>query len=288
MHFPDRPFLFSKICRNAMITGCFLAMLSPPNDAFAAARPLESVPQAPLSYVDVADLVTGAPYVIKARVQKVQKVNIAPPPGGSAPRNYLLLTAQVETLIRGEGGISPTISFLTSDTGSKTFPKKKQAVLLFARAGTRAGEVQLVSRNALQPWDAQLESRTRGIAAELLKNDSPPAITGIGDAFHIAGTIKDEGETQIFLKTSTGAPVSISIVHRPGQPAHWGVSLGEIVDEAAVPPSRDSLLWYRLACGLAPQLPPESTRTLPVLDAEAARRDYALVIESLGRCDRTL
>jgi len=288
MHFPQPPFLFSKICRNAMITGCFFAIALPLGGLSTTSNAAESVPPAPISYVDVADLVTGAPYVIKARVLKAQKVNAAPVPGGATPRNYLLLTVQVEALIRGEGGIAPVISFLTADTGNKAFPRKKQAVLLFARPGARAGEVQLVSRNALQPWSQELESHTRAVTAEVLKNDSPPAITGIGDAFHIAGTIQGEGETQIFLKTATGAPVSLSIVRRPGQPTHWGVSLGEIVDEAAVPPSRESLLWYRLACGLAPQLPAESTRTLPVPDAEAARRDYALVIESLGRCDRTL
>ncbi|MGE4431927.1 MAG: hypothetical protein AB7E05_14420 [Sphingobium sp.] len=231
---------------------------------------------------------TGAPLVIKGTVTKVKKVNGAPAAAGSPARNYLLVNVQVEALIRGEGGVAPVINFLMLDTGSKDFPKKKQPVLLFAQPTGTPGSVQLVSRSAIRPWTAGTEATIRAITAEVLKNDSPPAIRGIGDAFHIAGTIAGEGETQIFLKTATGAPVSLSIVRRPGQPPQWGVSLGEIVDEAAVPPARDTLLWYRLACGLPASLPPESTRTLPLIDAEAARRDYGFVMESLGRCDRTL
>ena len=288
MHFPRPPIQSAILPIKALITAGFLTIIIPLDVPIALARQAESSAMSALSYADIADLVTGAPYVIKGRIAKLQKVNIAAPAGGSAARPYLLATMQVEALIRGEGGIPPVISFLTPDTGRKDFPRKKQPVLLFARPGANPGQVQLVSRHALQPWTADAETRTRAITAELARNDSAPAITGVGDAFHIAGTIAGEGETQIFLKTATGSPVSLSIVRRPGQPAHWGVSLGEIVDETAVPPARDTLLWYRLACGLPPALPPESLRALPLRDAEAANRDYALVIESLGRCDRTL
>jgi len=288
MNFPPSPAPASPRLFNILITGIFLSASIGIGSTAAAQRQVESSAPASLAYADVADLVTAAPYIAKGRIAKLQKVSTPPTGGGAAPRNYLLMTVQVEALIRGEGGIAPLVTFLTPDTGRKDFPRKKQSVLIFARPGAKPGEVQLVSLHAMQPWSAEVEARTRAVAAELLKNDSPPAIVSIGDAFHIAGTIEGEGETQIFLKTSTGAPVSLSIVRRPGQPAHWGVSLGEIVDEAAVPPARDTLLWYRLACGLPDRLPPESTRTLPLPDAEAARRDYALVIESLGRCDRTL
>ena len=67
----------------------------------------------------------------------------------------------------------------------------------------------------------------------------------------------------------------------------WAVALGEIVDEAARPPEEGSLLWYRLACGLPPALPPQSVRTLSAPDAQAARADYQLVITALGPCRRS-
>lgn len=244
------------------------------------------------SYADVADLVIASPLVIRARTDKRKKVNVAPADPNGSSISYYLLTADVEALIRGDNGIAPTVTFLVRDVPKGTqrpdYLRKKATVMLFARPGGKAGQIQLTSLNAIQPWTSELEARTRAITAELVKGDSPPAIVGIGDAFHIAGTIAGESETQIFLKTASGDPVSLSILRRPGQAPRWGVSLGEIVDESAAPPASGTLLWYRLACGLPDRLPADSTRSLPLLDAEAARRDYKLVLESLGRCGRTL
>jgi hypothetical protein len=118
-------------------------------------------------------------------------------------------------------------------------------------------------------------------------NGAPPRIIQLGDAFHVAGTVAGESETQIFLRTANDEPVSLSILRRPGQEPRWAVALGEIVDEAAKPPAPGTLLWYRLACSLPPTLPSQSVRALSPADAEAARADYALVMQSLGSCGRT-
>ncbi|HYZ48303.1 MAG TPA: hypothetical protein VE567_05345, partial [Sphingomonas sp.] len=59
-----------------------------------------------------------------------------------------------------------------------------------------------------------------------------------------------------------------------------------IVDEAAKPPARDTLLWYRLACGLPRALPDEAVADLDGAAAEAARADYGYVLEQLGPCTR--
>ena len=68
----------------------------------------------------------------------------------------------------------------------------------------------------------------------------------IGNAFHVAGSLPGEGETQMFLTTADARPVSLSILRRPGEQPRWAVALAEIVDEAAGPPQRDTFLWYRL------------------------------------------
>src|SRR5207253_7979853 len=102
----------------------------------------------------------------------------------------------------------------------------------------------------------------RRIAADLVAADTPPTITGIGNAFHVPGALPGEGETQIFLTTADNRPVSLSILRRPGEQPRWAVALSEIVDEAAAPPARDTLLWYRLACSLPAALPAASTASL--------------------------
>ncbi len=252
----------------------------------AIAAPSESQPRAVLAYADVADLADAAPLVAKARIVSLKTVRLPASDTDSLAENYILVRAEVLSLIRGDTGISPKVEFLIFPPAVKL--KRKQSVLLFALPGGKPGHIRLVSRNALQPWTGELEATTRSLVGELLTADAPPAVIAVGDAFHIAGTVAGEGETQIFLKTATGAPVSLSVLHRPGEAPRWGVALGEIVDDTAVSPARGTLLWYRLACALPPALPPASTRSLALNDAEAAARDYRFVLESLGRCGRTL
>jgi hypothetical protein len=96
-----------------------------------------------------------------------------------------------------------------------------------------------------------------------------------------------EGETQVFLTTANGAPVSLTVLRRPGEQPRWAVALSEIVDEAAAPPARDTLLWYRLACALPADLPEQSIASLAAPDATLAREDYGYVREQLGACRRT-
>ncbi|MBX9729190.1 MAG: hypothetical protein K2X31_09805, partial [Sphingopyxis sp.] len=88
-------------------------------------------------------------------------------------------------------------------------------------------------------------------------------------------------------RTESGDPVSLSILRRPGETPRWAVAFGEIVDESATVPQRRTLGWYRLACGLPPALPPASLAAMPGAEARATAEDYALVLRSLGACDRS-
>lgn len=251
-----------------------------------------------LSYADIADLANAAPLIAIIRVQGVKNIELALTESPKAKIRHHLITAKIDSLIRGDDGFAPKVTFLVDSAAGGEAKKpailpgikwrRGMTLLIYARPGIRAGEVQLVSRNAAQIWSKEIEATTREVTSELLGANPPPPILGVGDVFHVAGTIADESETQIFLNTATGAPVSLSILRRPGEAARWGVSLGEIVDDAAIPPPPRTLLWYRLACSLPDTLPAVSVRNLSVLDAEAARSDYRFVIESLGSCGRTL
>lgn len=243
-----------------------------------------------LSYADIADLADAAPLVAQARIGNI--IKLKPAQAGTAPAGHqrLFVEAKVSNLIRGEGGISPTVRYLYDaplDARGKLPKFKKAQVILFARAGGRPGEIQLVARDAQIIASPAGIERVKAILSELVADHAPPRITGLGDAFHVAGTIAGEGETQIFLRTENGDPVSLSVLRRPGQEPRWAVALGEIVDEAAHPPARGSLLWYRLACGLPDALPAASVSALSPSDAEAARADYQMVLQALGPCGRT-
>jgi hypothetical protein len=238
-------------------------------------------------YVTLATLADTAPQVLKVQIKKATLVDPERAPDVPANLARLFVEAQVMNLIRGKAGVSESIRYLVDvprDARGKVPKLKKAQFLLFARPGTRPGEVQLVAKNAQVPWSPSTEQQVRAIVTELVTPGAPPAIRGIREALHVRGNLQGEGETQIFLATSTGDPVSISVLRRPGLAARWAVSLTEIVDEAAAPPRRGTLLWYRLACSLPAQIPPRALVSDTPADNDLARRDYNFVLEQLGPC----
>lgn len=238
-------------------------------------------------YVALARLADAAPQVLRVEVKKTTVVDPERAPDVAPGMARLFVEAQVLNLIRGRQGVSESIRYLVDvprDVRGKVPKLRKQQFLLFARPGTRAGEIQLVSKDAQIAWTQATEQRVRTIVTELVSPGAPPAIKGIREALHVRGNLQGEGETQVFLATSTGDPVSITVLRRPGLAARWAVSLTEIVDEAAAPPRRNSLLWYRLACFLPREIPARVLVSDTPADNDLARRDYNFVLEQLGPC----
>lgn len=253
----------------------------------AAQRIVPAVAPAP-SYVGTVELMLRAPLAIDAVVRSAARIRQEEAPGLAAGHQRFYVQADVRALIRGTDGVPPRIGYLVDvplDSRGRAPKLKRARVIVFARAVPgRLGELQLAGREAQQLWSPALETQVRRIAGELAAGDAPPAITGIGNAFHVPGSLPGEGETQIFLTTGDGRPVSLTILRRPGKQRRWAVALSEIVDEAAGPPQRDTLLWYRLACGLPAMLPERSLASMEAADAGSAREDYQFVRDALGPC----
>lgn len=252
----------------------------------------------PYSYADIADLATIAPMAIHARIHKVAALKPAQAPGLKAGLARFYVEADVISLIRGTGPLAARITYLVDlplDAGGKPPKlKRKQPVLLFARPvagptpGTNStGSVRLVAPDAQLPWDPATEAKLRAILTEVVKPGAPPAITGIGNGFHVPGTLPGEGETQLFLDTKTGEPVSLTILTAPDGSRRWAAAFGEIVDESAAVPARETLAWYRLACGLPRDLPLSKLAGTAPEDRRKAASDYAVVLGALGECTRT-
>jgi hypothetical protein len=252
-----------------------------------AAHAQVSVAPAATDYVPLARLADAAPVVLRVQVKKATVIDAARAPDVPPSMARLLIEAQVMNLIRGKAGIAESIRYLVDvprDARGKVPKLKKAQFLLFARPGTKPGEVQLVNKDAQIAWTPAAEQQVRTIVTDLVSPTAPPAIRGIREALHVRGNLQGEGETQIFLATTTGDPVSITVLRRPGLAARWAVSLTEIVDEAAAPPRRGTLLWYRLACSLPRQLPDRTLVSDTPADNDLARRDYNFVLEQLGPC----
>ncbi|GAA0660724.1 hypothetical protein FHT00_002794 [Sphingomonas insulae] len=242
-------------------------------------------------YADLADLVIAAPIIADATIRSAVKLKGADAAGVSPGMTRFYVEADLVALVRGAGGLPPRIGYLLDvapDSAGRLPKLKKLRVLLFGRpVASMPGQIQLVAPDAQIAWTSADDQRIRAIAQGIVATDAPPVITGIGNAFHVPGALPGEGETQVFLTTANGAPVSLTVLRRPGEQPRWAVALSEIVDEAAAPPARDTLLWYRLACALPDTLPERSTASLDPANAAIAREDYAFVVQQLGACGRT-
>lgn len=274
--------------------GALLALLAVTAPAVLAQRRAVPVP-APVAepappYAAVADLVLRSPVIVDSTIRSAEKLK--GPEAVGAPPGYarLYVQADVLALVRGTDSVPARIGYILDvlpDSSGKIPKFRKLRVLLYARPVPRtANQIQLTGPDSQRAWTPALDALSRRIATEALAANAPPEVTGVGNAFHVPGSLPGEGETQIFLTTRDTRPVSLSILRRPGQQPSWAVSLTEIVDESAAPPARDTLLWYRLACALPAQLPTAAVEKMSEADAANAIRDYGFVLRSLGPCTR--
>ncbi len=289
--------LIMRLLRPAAIAGILALSVGIPSVTAMQPSPTTAA-ASPYSYADIADLATAAPMVLHARIYRATTLKPERAPGVAAGHVRFYVEADVVSLIRGNGPLAARISYLVDlpldAKGKPPKLKKKQPVLLFARpvAGSAAGSnstgsVQLIAPDAQLPWDPATEAQVRAVLTELVKPGAPPAITGIANGFHVPGTLPGEGETQLFLNTQTGEPVSLTILTAADGSRRWAAAFGEIVDGSAAVPRRDTLAWYRLACGLPRQLPLNKLAGTAPEDRRKAASDYGVVLGALGECTRT-
>jgi hypothetical protein len=242
------------------------------------------------SYADIADLVVISSLIVDATVRNLRKIPAEQAVGVPANLQRMLVEADIVTLIRGQEGVTPRVRFLLDipkDAKGKIPKLKKQRLfLLGSSVAGRPGEIRLSRPNALIQWSAANDILVRAITKEAVQIDAPEKITGITSAFHSAGTVIGEGETQIFLKTATDQPLSLSVLSRPGELKRWAVSTAEVIDESATAPAKFTLLWYRLACELPRSIAAEMVEAADSDGAAKVQADYNFILDSIGPCGR--
>ncbi|WP_315759898.1 hypothetical protein [Sphingomonas sp. Y38-1Y] len=274
-----------------------LSLATPATSAFAAqnarivaengqASPTAAAPT--LGYADTVGRVLQSTLIVDATIRSAVRIKGAEAATVPTNRARFYVEADVVALIRGPSAVAPRLGWLADvplDARGKAPKLQKMRVIAFGRTvANRADQIQLVTPESQIAWNSGDEAQIRRVVRDVLAPDAPPAITGVGNAFHVPGTLPGEGETQVFLQTASGDPVSLLVLRRPGEQRRWAVALGEIVDEAAGPPPRDTLLWYRLACGLPRTLPASAVANEEPARAALATEDYAFVVSALGRC----
>ncbi len=284
----------------ALRIGASLLGISLPGMALCAATYGEGTPlpvamtpglegDSDLAYADLVDLALPATSVVRATVRKAVRLKPAEAPGLPAGRARLYIEARTGAVLIGPA-LGESVRFLADvplDARGKIPKLNKTQVLILARTvAERPDQLQLVAPDAMLALTPGREATLRAILTETTRPDAPPAITALREVLHVSGNLAGEGETQLFLKTTTGAPVSISVLRAPGRPPSWGVSFTEIVDSDARPPLAASLAWYRLACGLPQRMPERANISGTLADRRTAAEDYARVLSDLGPCKR--
>ena len=245
------------------------------------------------TYVDLVELVRASPVVARVLVDKQITVPAERAPGVAPGFTRIYVEALTQALLGGNVPVGGELTFV-ADVPVKTDGKPPRldklddpSFIVFARpVSGRPGEVQLVGPLGMQPGTAEFENRVREVLTQLAEGALPPRITDVREAISVAGNLAGESETQIFLETENGAPVSLNVLRRPGQTPRWGVSWTEIVDQSARAPQPQTLQWYALACFLPQQLPADAFLQDDREAQRRAREDYAVILDQLGPCAR--
>jgi hypothetical protein len=275
--------LLMMLAATALIAAQKIAAQTPPPAQFSLAA--EGT-----SYADIADLVVMAPLILDVQVKKVTQLPPTQTVGVPTNIQRVLVEADVLALIRGSDGFAAKSRFLLDlprDAKNKV-PKitKRRFFVLGSKVAGKPGDVRLARPDSLIDWSASNDATLRAVTQEAVQINAPQAIAGVTSAFHSSGTVLGEGETQIFLRTAGGEPISINVLSRPGQAKKWAVSTGDLIDENAGAPPKNTLLWYRLACGLPRTLDPKLVESSAAEDVGKAQADYRFVIDALGPCGR--
>lgn len=280
--------LVLQLRRIAALSALLAAALVPAGMAAAQSEGPDDVAQNIPPYATLVDLARASDIVARVVIDDQVAVSPERSPGLAAGEVRLYIEAETEALLAGSSPVGSALTFLVdlplAENGRA--PRiEKQTYLLFADlVPSRPGTIQLVGENAMQPATPELEAAVRGVLTQLVEADAVPTVTGIREVISVAGNLAGESETQIFVETASGAPVSLSVVRRPAMAPQWGVSWSEIVDASARPPAADTIEWYALACFLPRELPDDSFLQPDAASQTRAREDYAVVLESLGAC----
>jgi hypothetical protein len=269
----------------ALAAPCVPAQAQRDNQAPAAAEPAPPL----ATFADLAALAEQADVVAIVEVRDQAQVEAERAPGLATGQARLYIEGRTHALLAGRAALGESLSYLADvPLGAKgRAPKlRKQRFIVFADpVPGRPGTLSLVAPGAQVPATPETEQLARTVIAALAGSQLP-TVTGIREAMSVAGNLAGESETQLFLETATGTPVSLTVIRRPGMEPQWGVSWSEIVDQAAKAPAPQTIEWYRLACFLPAQLPQDAF----LQDNRAARAraeaDYEFIREQLGACPR--
>ncbi len=245
--------------------------------------------QAP-TYADLVTMAMDADTVAIVMVEDQIPFPAERAPNLAPSQVRLYIEALTQSLLVAPQGVGSELVFVVDQSrdadGDAPDLEDRRYLIFGDLSRSQPGAIQLLSSNAMLPAGPRIEARVRRVLTQLASADAPPTITGVRDVISVPGNLAGESETQMFVETRSGAPVSLSVLRRPGMTPEWGVSLGELVDASATAPQPETLEWFQFACFLPRELPADSFLQTDRASQARAREDYAFILAELGPCER--
>ncbi|MEO0500109.1 MAG: hypothetical protein AAF205_06065, partial [Pseudomonadota bacterium] len=222
---------------------------------------------------DFADLTLNARTILSARIDKTKRVKEKRAPGLAPGFGRLLVRANVESVVAAPSAVPGRIEYLVDlplDARGKVPEIEERKVLLFLDREHAPGEFVLSHKYGQQMWSVERETVAKRFAAERVD----PAMLALKperilSAFNVPGTLPGESESQIFIETESGNPMSLVILNRPDQEPRYAIATSDIIDASAAPPEAGSLAATLLACDLPETLPDTVLEERPAEMADA-------------------
>ncbi len=254
------------------------------------ALPAELPPSQAPTYADLVTMAMDADTVAIVTVEEQIPFPQERAPNVPPSQVRLYVEALTQSLLVAPQAIASEMVFVVDQRrdadGDAPDLEGRSFVIFGDLSRSQPSAIQLLSSDSMLPAGPQIEARLRRVLTQLAAADAPPAIIGVRDVISVPGNLAGESETQMFVETQDGAPVSLSVIRRPGMAPEWGISLGELVDASARPPERESLAWFQFACFLPRELAPDSFLQRDRDSQAQAREDYAFILGELGPCER--
>lgn len=272
--------------RTPTLLTLFLALQSAP-----IAAQDEQIAREEGTFADVATLADMAGLVARVQVTMMAQIEQSRAVGVRPGYGRFYIEGKTVALLTGKTPLGEQVKYLVDlplTPHGEAANLKRQNFLIFARrVPSHPDELQLVTPTAQLPWSPSGAARLRRILRSIVSPDAPPRITGVRELIYVPGPLAGQGRTQIFLTTHDGSAASITVRHKPGEPATWEASFSELTAKGGTP-LPGTLEWYRLACFLPSN--PSMATNLSMTDQGRwqASADYRFVLNDLGPCQRNL
>lgn len=239
-------------------------------------------------WLRLAGLAVNSPVVIEGEVRRVRRIGGRAAADVPAGESRHLVELDLTAALKAPGVLPARAEWLWQGPG-RNAPVAKGAQLQVFLADPRAGpapevmQYRLIAPDAMRRRTPADDAALRAILGEARQPGAAGLmVTGVSAGFRTEGTVAGRSESQFFLTTTGGRPLTLTVTRTPDAPPAVSVATGDVIAASAQAIQPRTLVWRALSCGLPAQLP--DTLAESVAADPGLAEDYALARAGLADC----